>query len=72
MEDGGIRRQASLKRLYEKKAEWVEHFALALFVSLVLGQIVQGISFTEPTVVVGVIITVGAYRYANYLLKQSQ
>lgn len=72
MEENEREYRAALKRLYEKKAEWAERFALALFVSLVLGQIGQGIPFWRPTVMVGGIITGVVYTYANRLLNKSK
>jgi hypothetical protein len=64
--------KVALKRVYEKKAEWAERLALAFFISLVLGQIVKGIPFFQLSVVVGVVITVVVYKYANYLLDKSK
>ncbi len=64
--------RVALMQLYEKKADWVERFALALFASLVLGQVVQGVPFTQLSVIVGVVATANAYLYANYLLNKSK
>jgi hypothetical protein len=64
--------EIELRRLYEKKADWAERFALALFASLVLGQIVQGVPFTQMSVLVGAGATTSAYVYANHLLNKSK
>jgi hypothetical protein len=61
-----------LRRLYEKKADWEERFALALFASLVLGQIVQGVPFTQLSILVGSGVTAITYVYAHYLLNKSK
>jgi hypothetical protein len=62
----------SLKKLYEKKAEWAERFALALFGSLVLGPIVSGLPLTSRQVILGVVATTASYIYANHLLNKTK
>lgn len=56
MESDGTRYRPPLKLLYAKKAGWVERFALALFAALVLGQVAQGVAFTQPSVLLGAIM----------------
>ncbi|MBI3442153.1 MAG: hypothetical protein HY007_00050 [Candidatus Sungbacteria bacterium] len=48
-------------RRYEKRADWAERFALALFGSLVVQQIVAGVPITDPSVIVGAFATAPAY-----------
>ena len=61
-----------IKKVYEKKADWAERFALALFGSLVLSQIVSGVPLTSLSVLFGVLATAVSYMYANYLLNKSK
>ena len=57
-------------RRYEKRADWAEHFALALFASLVVQQIVAGVPLTDPSVLVGAFATALAYYNAHRLLNK--
>ena len=62
----------SLKKLYEKKAEWAERISLAVFGSLILGPIVSGLPLTSRQIMLGIVGTAIGYAYANYLLNKSK
>ena len=62
----------ALKRLYEKKADWTERLALAVFGSLVLGPIVSGSPLTSIQFFFGIVAASVGYIYANYLLNKSK
>ena len=58
-------------RRYEKRADWAERFALALFGSLVVQQIVAGVPLTDPSVIIGAGAAVLAYYNAHRLLNKA-
>jgi hypothetical protein len=56
---------------YEKKADWMERLALAVFGSTVLGPFVSG-EIEIGLIVIGSIATGYCYGYANYLLDTAK
>ena len=58
-------------RQYEKLADWGERAALVGLASLVVQQIVSGVSITQPSVLLGIAVTALAYYAAYRLLKRA-
>jgi hypothetical protein len=57
---------------YAKLADWGERVALAMFGSLVVQRIVQGISIASISIIVGALVAALVYGLAYYWLKQAK
>lgn len=56
---------------YETLAKWLKEIGLLTAGSLVLQKVVLGVPFADPTVILGVAVSVTMYLFALYLLLRS-
>jgi hypothetical protein len=59
-----------MRKKYATKAEWNERAALLALGSLVVQQVVEGVSLASPSVMLGVAGAILAYVNANRLLNK--
>ena len=67
-QDAGMREW--MRKKYATKAEWNERAALLALGSLVVQQVVEGVSLSSPSVMLGVAGAILAYINANRLLNK--
>lgn len=67
----GVGQDTPSSKQYEAFAHWLERVALLFLASFVVGSIVQGVSVTDPVVIVGGLATVSVYYLAVYLMIKS-